>query len=139
MRLTSSTLSGRSRLVDSERLDVDACSLFGEYRPQCFRLRRSVPHPLICAVELQEEFNRTIGWIDLDPTPQKLGACRIDLLCSNRIYSFITGCTAHRDRGRIMIPVGKRKLANFPSAQLGQSMARVLDFPSRLRCIYFQH
>src|SRR4030081_1411776 len=112
-----------------------AWRLFDEHRPQSFSQRDGVPHALICAVDFQEEFNRTIEWIDLGPTPQKLGTRCIDLLGRNRIYSFITGCTAHRDRGRIMMTVGERKLANFPSAQLRQSMARVLDFTSRPLCI----
>jgi hypothetical protein len=64
----------------SVRLDPDAWRLFAQHRPQCFPRRDGVPHPLIRAVELQEEFNRTIGWIDLGPTPQKLGSCCIDLL-----------------------------------------------------------
>ena len=135
MRQIGTTQGGRSWMAASVRLDPDGWHLFAEHRPQCFPQRDGVPHPLICAVELQEEFNRTIGWIDLGPPSQKLGTCCIDLLGRNRIYSFITGCTAHRDRGRIMVPIGERKPENFPSAQLRQSMARSPRFHSRARFV----
>jgi hypothetical protein len=42
-----------------------------------------VLHPLIWAVELQDELNRTIGWIDLGPPPAKSGSRCIDLLGRN--------------------------------------------------------
>src|ERR1700730_3644648 len=138
MRQIGTTPGGRSWLAGSVRLDPNAWCRFAEHRPQCFTQRDRVPHPLIGAIELQEEFNRTIGWIDLGPPPQKLGTRCIDLLGRNRICRFITGCAAHRDRGRIMLSVRERKPENLLTAQVRQSTARVLDFPSGLLCIQFQ-
>ena len=50
-------------------LDPNVWRLFAKHRPQFFLQRDRVLHPLICAVELQEELNRTIGWIGLGAPP----------------------------------------------------------------------